>query len=320
MNQRKSLLITRSRVLANLILYCDGSGKNFFSSWAILALSNDTIQEHYGSYRFGVSHPQRDQFEDIAFLQACLYARDQQISPEDTTIYTDSLVLSNLGSIWNPENFDGLKPALTKKFTTLLVAMGFDGNVLDTITPYFEHARLSYLRSHRGFVYQERVDYLAKMAAENETPLDYDTWLARGVSYWRNPSEVYRYPFAFVTMAESSDLPSPAQHPMQLHGNSIRWPEKLSCVSIQTFIALAGLRLHMQKHQNRWSAELKECILDQRGGHRIHVRAYGDHEEQALMTLAQLLAGKAYRQKTIANRSGSDINFPEHWASMSSSP
>ena len=222
-----------------LTVYVDGStirppgSRRYYQSWALVALGANT--EHTAVELSGASlvPKEMDGFHEyVAFLKALELVVLLNRSWHDVIIYTDDQFIAKAPFHLHTENYSAGAFAVKARFTALLprVLAHFGCALsLDQVLAGLTQARVVSIRSHQGYVYQERVDYLAKRANQtlvatdvkkgsippevlvpwlgqaqspetlHEPPLPFTEWLAKGIKRFHGATQTWtvrHFPFS----------------------------------------------------------------------------------------------------------------------------
>ena len=192
--------------MSSAIIYLDGSAvqlntkRHVSLGWGLVVLANDKQVEQHGAYR--VPKALSAYHEQVALVEAVLYAHREGLAPEEVVFYTDDAIARNAQEGLHPGNCRAAWTSQLQGRIEQLARELYDADTWRLVKAYLQQTRLNKLKSHRNLVYNHRVDYLARNAAYSlkGTPrevINYDDWLAAGfVRYVDNDTtETWYAPF-----------------------------------------------------------------------------------------------------------------------------
>lgn len=207
--------------MSKLILHVDGSEvtvrapatpKQYYAGWAVVAHGSGIDEELSGS--FELVRGFTGYHEYAAFVYGVIYAASKGIAFEDVSLFTDDAELGYSNFVMHADNFvPGKRETLIGRLD-LFCQKYFSLEVAQQCVRFCELARISKIKGHAQFVYQERCDYLAKKAAWSKAGKpsevqDFDTWLARGIptfSFGEDAVRLWHPPFTHSVCALSQAL------------------------------------------------------------------------------------------------------------------
>lgn len=191
------------------ILHTDGSSVRTKTGARKFALGYALVVNHDGEefeQAGALEVPQHltGMHEAYAGIEGLLLAHRRGVSPEDVVLHTDDELLGHAPLFLHlPNGYGQRAHNLEVRVRTLCNAL-FQKTDAEVVLEYLRRARCHKLKGHDLLVYQERTDYLAREAAwrvlepSRAEPLDYDSWLARGMLVYTAPSVAQKWyaPFA----------------------------------------------------------------------------------------------------------------------------
>jgi ribonuclease HI len=160
------------------IFFTDGSKFNSNVGWAFIAHHDDTSVECVGQVKTGAHI-----HEQIAFIEAYLYAKAHNFELKNVAFYTDDDVIAHAAYLLHPENYvpNGKLQVLTK-FKHVL-EQHYSHVTMAEILEALTTARFHKVKGHSKCIYNFRVDYLAKremkklLKVPNQQALEFHRWL-----------------------------------------------------------------------------------------------------------------------------------------------
>jgi ribonuclease HI len=162
-----------------------GTGVRLFSDgWEIERTCHYTVSDMQNFKNPAGSH------ELYAFLDACKAIMELHIAPSvNVGLYTDYDVLHRFNA--NVESSRIQMQTLLQQTPHSRLVVEYSQKLLNT-------ARVIPVKSHVGYVDNERVDYLARCAARAVTPRSYDDWLRAGRKRWLDNDTCVVQPYPFM--------------------------------------------------------------------------------------------------------------------------
>lgn len=198
-----------------LVIYVDGAHQvqdkqHHVLAWGLVALHDDEHHEMRGSVLSPWPSPIGSCHEQIAFVQAVLYAKAHGFDLKNVSIFCDDDIFGYAPFFLHPGNY---KPSRADQVMTRLHQVArhaYTPAVKALVLEAFEKCRITKLKGHSEIVYQERVDYLAKHALRSvlnpevyRECLEMDEWLRRGLVIYEPIS-----PEDMAAQAETCEDPS----------------------------------------------------------------------------------------------------------------
>lgn len=176
-----------------LVIYVDGAHQvknkqHHVLAWGLVALHDDEHHELHGQVLAPWPSPIGSCHEQIAFVQAVLYADQHGFAPEDVSIFCDDDIFGYAPFFLHPGNYKASRADQVMTRLHQVARHAFTREVKDLVLEAFQKSRITKLKGHSEIVYQERVDYLAKHALRtalnpevDRELLSMDDWLGRGL-------------------------------------------------------------------------------------------------------------------------------------------
>lgn len=173
----------RPRKGNGLTLYTDGAtlkipaSKSYLMAWAILAMGEGVSQDQHAELsRAALGAKGVDgMHEYIAFIKAVELAKLLGADWSQLTVHTDDQFIGKASFWLHPGNLMGSQAEKVQaRFEYVLKHMAdiFPTSVSWTdVERVFQQSRVVEIRSHKGYVYQERADFLCKRALQQQVGL-----------------------------------------------------------------------------------------------------------------------------------------------------
>lgn len=195
-----------------LCLHVDGSRVQakgqcrYAIGWAAVGTLNGELLERSGGHP--LTHQQLlnvgNLYEQVAFISGVLFAHSLGVPFRQLTLLCDDEIFGYAPTWMHPENYLSLRRHQVVTRLTRTVDNFFAPEAHALVLRAFEEARIIKLKGHRGEVYQERADYLAKhhgrlqLGVASEDPLSFGEWLDKGLLRYTSPdvpAETWYAPF-----------------------------------------------------------------------------------------------------------------------------
>lgn len=166
-----------------LTLYTDGatlkipSSKSYLMAWALLAMGDGVSREcHAELSKAALGAKGVDGLHEyIAFVKAVELAKLLGADWSQLTVHTDDQFIGKASFWLHPGNLMGSQALRVKeRFEYVLTHMAdiFPTSVRwEDVERVFQESRVVEIRSHKGYVYQERADFLCKRALQQQLGL-----------------------------------------------------------------------------------------------------------------------------------------------------
>lgn len=158
---------------------------------AVICFDGNTV-ELSGSRLSPTGHSGSHEF--YSFIETALYLHRAGIRFEDVSLYTDDQQLSYAHFAFHPGNhLRTTAMELMNYFEEVMRAYKYSYSDIIIVLNAIASCHIRKIKGHSGLVYSERVDYLAKTAAQRLANEDWDIpmlsfldWLKQGVCQYRN--------------------------------------------------------------------------------------------------------------------------------------
>lgn len=209
---RAGQLFAFSMTQSTLCIHVDGSRVQakgqcrYAIGWAVVGTLNGELIERCGSHP--LTHRQLldvgHLYEQVAFISGVLLARNLGVPFSQLTLLCDDEIFGYAPTWLHPENYQALRKHQVATRLQRAVDNFFAPEAQALVLQAFEEARIVKLKGHRGEVYQERADYLAKhngrlqLGVLSEAALSFDEWLDKGLIRYISPDvppETWYAPF-----------------------------------------------------------------------------------------------------------------------------